>query len=148
MAESRGPAKTISVMGENWELVKSATDGSISFPFNRVDITNFSCEKLNDFYYVLMFNGFLKPTPNTLETPQRLVFIGFPNYPVNWANTGPEQLRKMHIYKADMKNFANEFVSGFLGQTNNDSSAGDIKPFPDLSNKGESDGRTEQTDEE
>lgn len=141
------PAKTLSVMGETWELVKSATDSAVSFPFERVNITNYSCEKLNDWSHVLIFSGFLPPTPNTLEMPKRLVFIGFPQSPVAWVNTSPDQLRKMHIYKAEMKSFVNEFTTAFLSGECSYSEKIDIKPYPVMGKeKGEDDGRKQQND--
>lgn len=148
MAEYRGPAKNVNVMGENWELVKSATDSSISFPFERVDVKDFQSMKMDDFNHTLIFTAYLRPTPQSLETPQRLTFIGFSERPLNLYEINPSQLRKMHIYKADIKNFANEFASAFLSTEHNRTEQAEIKPFPNLNSKGESDGRTEQTDEE
>lgn len=149
MTGYNGPVKNLTVMGENWELVKSATDGSISFPFDRVNVTNYSCERLSNQSHALLFTGYLKPTPNTLEQPQRLVFIGFPTYPIAWANSGPDQLRKMHVYKADMKNFGNEFTSAFLSKGSEYSEQVEIKPFPEMEEtRGGDNGRANADDED
>lgn len=48
MTGYNGPAKNIQVLGESWNLVKDATDSSVSFPFSRVKIHNYGCEKIND----------------------------------------------------------------------------------------------------
>ncbi len=141
----RGPAKSIQVLGETWELVKDATDPSVMFAFERVDINNYACEKVNDRFYMLLFSGYLRPTPQSLEAPQRLVFVGFCERPLTLVEMGPAQLRKMHVYKANMKNFANEFAKAFVADESSKSEQYDIKPFPVGV---EDDGRTEQTDEQ
>ena len=46
----------------------------------------------------------------------------------------------MHIYKADMKPFTEEFAKGFLASDANAKDEIEIKPYPDLGEK--KDGRT------
>lgn len=140
----RAPTRSLQAMGETWELVKDATDSSVLFPFERVDINNYNCEKVNERYYMLLFSGYLRPTPQSLENPQRLVFVGFCERPLTLVEMGPAQLRKMHIYKADMKNFAQEFAKAFVTQAPAQTEQFEIKPFPDGV---EEDGRTEETNE-
>lgn len=148
MTEFKGPAKTLTVAGESWELVKSATDASVSFPFERVDVKDYQVARIDDFNHMLIFTAFLRPTPQSMEMPQRLAFIGFSQRPLNAYEINPNQLRKMHVYKADIKNFANEFATAFLSQENKGHGAAEIKPFPDLNISGEKEnGRTEQSDE-
>ena len=135
MTGYNGPAKNIQVLGESWNLVKDATDSSVSFPFSRVKIHNYGCEKINDLTYMLVFSGFLEPTPQTLEMPQRLCFIGFCHRPLSWAETNPKQLLNMHIYKADMKPFTEEFARGFLAGGADAKDEIETKPYPDLGEK-------------
>lgn len=140
----KGPIKSLQALGETWELVKDATDSSVSFPFERVDINNYACEKVNDRYFMLLFSGYLRPTPQSLENPLRLVFVGFCERPLSLVEMGPKQLRKMHIYKADLKKFSQEFAKAFVTNDVGQTEQFDIKPFPEGV---EDDGRTEQTNE-
>lgn len=141
MTGCKNPAKSLTVCGENWELVKSATDSSVAFPFERVDVKDYQVARIDDFNHMLIFTAYLRPTPQSLEMPQRLAFIGFSARPLNMFEISPNQLRKMHIYKADIKNFANEFATSFLSQGNQHGQAADIKPFPEMT--GDKDNGTE-----
>lgn len=144
MAEYNIPQK-ITVLGENWELVKNATDPSVSFPFNSVSTIDYDCSQLRDGLYRILITGYLPAAQGSLEQPKRLVFIGFNNIPIMQKFLTREDLKKCSIYKADIKEFANEFTSSFLGEVPGKKEQYDIKPYPDMT--GGKDGREEQNDD-
>lgn len=48
------PKQTVRVGGEVWQLHKAATDGTVSFPYERIKVDNFACEKIADGAFIIL----------------------------------------------------------------------------------------------
>lgn len=147
MAESNQPVKSeLLVNGRKWKLKKAALDSGINFAFEKFVKTSFSCQRINDKYFAILIGGFTRPSPYTNERPEDILMLTFSPFAVKEDMTNM-CMRFSHIYSSEPM-MAEEFAHYFLKP---DTEEQDIKlsPYPDMdNNKGDSDGRTEQTDEE
>lgn len=121
----------ITVLGEDWELVKNANDPSVNFPFDRVNTFDFQCDEIKRGIYRVLVTGNILPQTGSLEKPIRLVFIGFNNTPIYQQYLMREHLKKMSIYKADIGKFSESFTNAFLGLGGEVREQYDIKPYPE-----------------
>lgn len=128
--EIMNPKQIIRVGSETWQLHKAATDGTISFPYERTKVDNFACEKISDSAYIILVGAILMPTRGTIEKPLKIMFVGFSNSEIAPQLIGIQQLRNMHIYKTDMANFAQEFAKEFFATEDSSHAMAEITPFP------------------
>lgn len=128
--EMMHPKQTVRVGGEVWQLHKAATDGTVSFPYERIKVDNFACEKIADGAFIILVGGILIPTRGTIEKPLKIMFVGFSNAEIAPQLVGVQQLRNMHICKTDMSNFAQEFAKDFFCHRKLYSSNGRNNAFP------------------
>lgn len=77
--EMMHPKQTVRVGGEVWQLHKAATDGTVSFPYERIKVDNFACEKIADGAFIILVGAILIPTRGTIEKPLKIMFVGFSN---------------------------------------------------------------------
>lgn len=125
------PKRELVVMGEKWDLVKSATDSTTPFAYERLKVENFACERLNDKAYIVLVGAYIPPMPNSIETPVRIMMVGFSNRQVVPLEVGPQQLRNMHIYKSNSKDIAKEFAMAFFGGDETPTRQAEITPYPE-----------------
>lgn len=135
--EMMHPKQTVRVGGEVWQLHKAATDGTVSFPYERIKVDNFACEKIADGAFIILVGGILIPTRGTIEKPLKIMFVGFSNVEIAPQLVGVQQLRNMHIYKTDMSNFAQEFAKDFFATESSAAAMAEITPFPKREEKSE-----------
>lgn len=134
--EVMNPKQTVRVGGEVWQLHKAATDGTVSFPYERIKVDNFACEKIADGAFIILVGAILIPTRGTIEKPLKIMFVGFSNVEIAPQLVGVQQLRNMHIYKTDMSNFAQDFAKDFFA-TESPAVMAEITPFPKKEEKSE-----------
>lgn len=134
--EVMNPKQTVRVGGEVWQLHKAATDGTVSFPYERIKVDNFACEKIADGAFIILVGAILIPTRGTIEKPLKIMFVGFSNVEIAPQLVGVQQLRNMHIYKTDMSNFAQDFAKDFFA-TESPAVMAEITPFPKKEEKAE-----------
>ena len=134
--EVMNPKQTVRVGGEVWQLHKAATDGTVSFPYERIKVDNFACEKIADGAFIILVGAILIPTRGTIEKPLKIMFVGFSNVEIAPQLVGVQQLRNMHIYKTDMSNFAQDFAKDFFA-TESPAVMAEITPLPKKEEKSE-----------
>ena len=134
--EVMNPKQTVRVGGEVWQLHQAATDGTVSFPYERIKVDNFACEKIADGAFIILVGAILIPTRGTIEKPLKIMFVGFSNVEIAPQLVGVQQLRNMHIYKTDMSNFAQDFAKDFFA-TESPAVMAEITPFPKKEEKSE-----------
>lgn len=126
------PKKSLVVNGETWELHKAATDSTIPFAIERVKVDSFACEKVADNAYIVLVGGIIQPMPNTIETPVKIMMIGFAPVQVAASQIGLNQLRNMHVYKTNPTDMAHAFAKAFFSNEPDAavSEKVEISPFP------------------
>lgn len=112
------PRNVINMGGVEWILKRDATDSSAVFPHQKVNWLNAGCEPLGDGrvnYCWIM--GVIAPTPNSIERPVNVMYVGFHPQRILVAPNAVSQadMDRMHVYVSDSSNFVGEFVGKFLG---------------------------------
>ena len=109
---------TIEINGEQWKLKRHVEDASVHIDHLSVNWLSYGCRKVfGQPFYACWIKGVVLPTPNSLEIPTYLMYVGFNENDINMSPkfVTMQDLSRMHIYGRQEPRFAEYFINNFLG---------------------------------